>query len=71
MDTASRQQYAQQLAQNPLLPVLFDELRDSAIKRWQQAKNPEARDECWHTVAAVDRIAGFIQSEIKSARGTQ
>lgn len=56
---------AKQLAKNPLLPELLDEIKADAVLAWESARTPEEREQCWHLVRALETVRDDVSTRIR------
>lgn len=51
---------AKQLANNPLLPELLDQIKADAVSAWESASTPVEREQCWQMVHALETVREHV-----------
>lgn len=47
---------AKSLRDNPVLPMVLDELRADTVARWESSETPAEREACWAAITCIETI---------------
>ena len=70
MNKRELKQEATALAANRLLPLILEHRRETILETWQQAEDPEKREQLWHGLRQLDELAGAIENGIREHSGS-
>ena len=64
-------QEAQDLAENKLLTVILRNQTNDTIAAWRQSDSPAQREQHWHALRQLDKLAGAIDDAIREHGGSR
>lgn len=64
MSIPNREQHARSLLKNPLLPEMFDAIRDDVRETWENEADPERREQLWFELKATNDLKDFLYGKL-------